>query len=222
MDGGEILKKKILIGCIGAAALLILVSFSSVVGSNAEKKEVSPLFSVRTDRKLNRAVLYESNSEYVGKGRWSQLFPSTEKSLDIWIEKAIQLIDKNPAVIYALLNKASKLPAVTKVLNENGIDMNDFKNTLNQLKNNPETLKEELNKIAQKHDTPIPDPEPLGLSTSNPLGCFIVAVFAFLPLALVLGLIIGTITIVTCLMPGCLEAVIQNLYESMIQGLTPP
>jgi len=216
-----------LIGCIGAAALLVLVSFNSVVGSNTEKlsienKHISPLFTVRTDRKLNRAIIQESTSNYIGKGRWSNLFPTTEKTLKVWIEKAIHLIETNPALIYVILNKASKVPAVDKILNKNGIEIKDFKDQLNQLNKNPEIIKEELSKIAQEHDIPIPDPEPQGLSTSSAIGCFIIAVFAFLPLALILGIIIGTITIATCFVPGCLEAVVENLFNSMIQGLTPP
>jgi len=221
------LNKKILIGCVGAAVLLVLVSFNSVVGSNTERlstenKHISPLFTVRTDRKLNRPVIHESNSNYIGKGRWSYLFPSTEKTLKVLIEKAIYLIETNPALIYAIFNKASKVPAVQKALNKNGIEINDLKNQLNQLNKNPEIIKEELSKIAQDHDITIPDPEPQGLSTSSAIGCFIIAVFALLPLAVILGLIIGTITIVTCFMPGCLEAVLQNIWESMIQGLTQP
>jgi hypothetical protein len=221
------LKKKILIGCIGAVALLILVSFTSVVGSNMERidsknNQISPLFKVRTDQKLNRLSIHESNSNYIGKGKWLHLFPSTEKSLEIWIQKALYLLETNPTMIYVILNKASKLPAVDQILNKNGIDIKDFKNQLNHLNKNPEIIKEELNKIARSHNIQTPDPEPQGLSTSNAIGCFIIAVFALLPLALILGLIIGTITIVTCIMPGCLEAVLQNIWTNMIQGLTPP
>ena len=221
------MNKKILIGCVGAAALLVLVSFNSVVGSNAEKlsienKHISPLFTVRTDRKLNRATIQESTSNYIGKGKWSYLFPSTEKSLEVLIEKVINLIETNPTLIHVILNKASKLPAVEKILNENGIEIEDFQNQLNHLNKNTEVIKEELSKIAQAHDIAIPDPEPQGLSTSSAIGCFIIAVFAFLPLVIILGLLIGTITIVTCFMPGCLEAVVQNLWDSLIQGLTQP
>jgi hypothetical protein len=80
-----------LIGCIGAAILLVLVSFNSVVGSNTERqgvenKHISPLFSVRTDRKLNRPIIHDATSSFIGKGRWSNLFPSTDKTLKIWIE----------------------------------------------------------------------------------------------------------------------------------------
>ena len=65
------MKKKILIGSIIAVVILILVSFSSVVGFQSVKSDSkieSPLFGVRT----NRAINDENNgvkSDYIGKGK---------------------------------------------------------------------------------------------------------------------------------------------------------
>ena len=66
------------------------------------------------------------------------------------------------------------------------------------------------------------DPMPLGLSTSSALGCFIVALI-LVPLFAVIGAIIATITIVTCLnINGCFENLVQNLVDSFVQGLVQP
>jgi len=65
------MKKKILIGSIIAVVILILVSFSSVVGFQSVKSDPkieSPLFGVRTNRVIND----ENNvvrSDYIGKGK---------------------------------------------------------------------------------------------------------------------------------------------------------
>jgi hypothetical protein len=64
------MKKKLIIGCIIAVVILVLVSFTGVVGYQTTKSTIaraSPLFKVRT----NRAIGEESNvlnCKYVGKG----------------------------------------------------------------------------------------------------------------------------------------------------------
>ena len=61
--------------------------------------------------------------------------------------------------------------------------------------------------------------QPLGmLNTSSALACFI-TIIALLPVILVLGILIATLTLVTCLnLNNCFE----NLLYSMLQGLTQP
>ena len=65
------MKKKILIGCIIAVAILVLVSFTGVVGYQTTKSSTianaSPLFNVRAKRAINQ----EDDGltcDYVGKG----------------------------------------------------------------------------------------------------------------------------------------------------------
>ena len=53
------MNKKILIGCILAVALLLLVSFSNVVGYSSFKsdsKSKSPLFYVRTKKAIDKEL----------------------------------------------------------------------------------------------------------------------------------------------------------------------
>ena len=69
------MKKKILIGSIIAVVILVLVSFSSVVGFQSVKSDskiASPLFGVRTKRANNRDENQITNN-YIGKGRMINL-----------------------------------------------------------------------------------------------------------------------------------------------------
>jgi predicted DNA repair protein MutK len=62
----------------------------------------------------------------------------------------------------------------------------------------------------------------LGLDTSNAIGCFI-TVLVLLPVAIMLALLIATITIVTCLnLGGCFEKIAEQILENIVQRLTPP
>ena len=71
------MNKKILIGSICTTIILILVSFSSVVGYNPENKAISnsPLFGVRTSNAINQKQ-NALNYNYVGKGKLNTLFIS--------------------------------------------------------------------------------------------------------------------------------------------------
>ena len=221
--------RKILLGSIGAAVLLILVSFNSVVGSNAERlsaesNHVSPLFTLRANRRINKDYSHNMNPAYIGKGRLLNIFPDQKLSLRAWADKAVKLIDNRPAMVYAVLDKAEKIPAVINMLNEQGINVNDFVNYINRIKNNPEMLKQEIEKAvqAQNEELPITDPEPQSLNTQGGLiGCFI-GLLILLPIILLIGVLIATITIITCLFPTCLENLMQGLLEGLSQGLTPP
>jgi hypothetical protein len=63
------LNNKILIGSIIAAAILVLVSFTSVVGYNSVESDVkvSPLFNVRSSRAIQKDG-EDFTTDYVGKG----------------------------------------------------------------------------------------------------------------------------------------------------------
>ncbi len=63
------MNNKILIGSIIATAVLIGVSFTSVVGYRivASEMKVSPLFNIRTSRAIDKES-QDLSCEYVGKG----------------------------------------------------------------------------------------------------------------------------------------------------------
>ena len=87
------MKKKILIGSIIAVVILVLVSFTSVVGYNSVKSNVktSPLFKVRT----NRAIGEESKDitcMFVGKGI-TLLFPKRDDK-SVLTQKVVDRINR--------------------------------------------------------------------------------------------------------------------------------
>ena len=64
------MNKKILLGSIIAAVILVLVSFTSVVGYSSVKStsgKASPLFSIRTSRAIDEETK-DFTCDYVGKG----------------------------------------------------------------------------------------------------------------------------------------------------------
>ncbi len=87
------MNKKILIGSIIAVAILIGVSFTSVVGyrSGASDVKASPLFNIRSSRAIDEenAVL---SYEYMGKGEESILsIPKRDNRIEL-IQKVIDVI----------------------------------------------------------------------------------------------------------------------------------
>ena len=123
------MNKKILIGSIIAVAILICVSFTSVVGyrSVASGVKASPLFNIRTRRAID--VASEGLScEYVGKG----------DSINLLIPDR----NGNVELFQKIINVISKM---------DDKELNIFKGKINQLKNiegeytdNPEIIKPHL------------------------------------------------------------------------------
>ena len=221
------MNKKALVISILAAVLIVSASLSSVVGtiavkSNDEKISIaSPLFAVRTQRSLNKEEIKKINSNYLGKGNTLNLLFLRKSSLQIYIDKALKIIDARPQILSLVVDRTAKMPEIVKLLKENDLTINEFKSQMHQLMDEPILLKEKIDESVST--SPLgDDPLPLGLSTSSALGCFIVALIVA-PLLAVIGLIIATITIITCLnIGGCFENLVQGIVDNFIQGLTPP
>ena len=213
------MNKKILIISILAAALMILLPISSVVGTNVVKSDKqnvgSPLFAIR-HRSKNTI-----QSEYLGKEKPLNLFLAKRTSLQAYADRALKMIEARPSLLKSILDSIVVMPEIEELMKQHDIKTDDFKDQMNQVINNPELLKEKVDEAVLL--SPFgDDPMPLGLSTSNPLGCFIVALI-LAPIFALIGAIIATITIITCLnINGCFETIVQNLLDAFIQGLTPP
>jgi len=96
------MNKKILIGSIIAVAILIGVSFTSVVGyrSVASDVKLSPLFNIRTSRAIDEES-EELSCEYVGKGEEILLSIPKRDSYGFLINRALHRlkeIDKDTLV----------------------------------------------------------------------------------------------------------------------------
>ena len=222
------MKNKILIISIFAAILMILLPISAVVGTNIAKSDgeninvVSPLFTNR----INRVLRKDSNkisSNYIGKGTIFKLFPVKKMSLSSYIDKAIKIINAKPELLNKVIDKIDTIPGVVNILRENAMNIDDFKNHINNVKNDPNLLKEEVEYAIQTAGANLEltpdDPEPLGFS--GQFGCLI-AFIILLPIIVMIATMIATFTIVTCLnIGGCFETIMKNILESFAQGLTP-
>lgn len=214
------MNKKILIISILAAVLMIMLPLSSVVGINVvksnDKENVgSPLFAIR-HRSKNTI-----RSEYLGKEKPLNLFLAKRTSLQAYADRALKMIEARPSLLKSILNSIAVMPEIEELMKQHDIKMDDFKDQMNQVINNPELLKEKVDEAVLL--SPFgDDPMPLGLSTSSALGCFII-VLILAPIFALIGAIVATITIITCFnINGCFETIVQNLLDSFIQGLTQP
>jgi hypothetical protein len=104
-----------------------------------------------------------------------------------------------------------------------GITSEDVTNYMRMIQNDPSLVTEALTNV-HLLASDMNGSQPLGLSTSNPLGCFIVAVFALLPLTVVLTLLLlpfFTLRVLTCMnFNDCANVLAQQIWDQMIQGLT--
>ena len=214
------MKKTLMIVSFMVAGLIILSSLTSVFGvqTKTESTNISPLFYNRLKTMIDKAN-EEIENNYIGKGNDLNLFINKKSYLRGWMDKAIMLIQSNPEIIDNIFSRIQKIPYTMKLLKENGISKTDLTKYATQIKNNPSLLKQEFSQIQINVDGVPQPPAPKGLSTSNPLGC-VITVIALLPIVIVLALLIGTITIITCLnLGGCLETLMQNMFNSILQEL---
>ncbi|MCK4416220.1 MAG: hypothetical protein KAU84_03620 [Thermoplasmatales archaeon] len=225
------MRKKVLVVSIFAAVLMVLLPISAVVGTNIVKSDVekrsiaSPLFTTRVNSILKKDTK-KINTNYIGKGRIFNLFLTKKTSLDGWIDRAIKMINVRPEMLNRLLDKIDTIPGVVNALKENGIDTNDLKNYINIIGNDPSLLKKEIDKAVemfgeQQLKLPMDEPpEPLGFS--GQIGCVMIFFMIVLPILVMIGTMIATFTIISCLnIGGCFEKILQSIFDGL-QGLTPP
>jgi hypothetical protein len=212
------MNKKILVISILAAALMIMLPLSSVVGTNVVKSDKenvgSPLFAIR-HRSKNTI-----QSEYLGKGKTLSLFIEKKMTYAHAFDKTISMLQRNPGLFNKILEKIQAHPKTLDILKENDISITDFESYANMFKNNPGLLEQEIKKVEQY----IPDETslPLGMNTTNPFA-IIILIMIVLPIILTIGIMIATMTILTCFnFNNCFENLMQSMIDNFIQGLTQP
>ena len=222
------MNRKILIGCLGSVILLILVSFTSVVGSQTAQSDnkyipSSPLFTTQTLRSTNnKAPVIESY--YLGKGNKLNLFPAKKSLNEDMFNEAMKIFSKNPALLNKLFDNLEKFPLFRELLNKYDVNKLEVKNYLRIIMENPSFLSEELKnmQIVVPNDD---SPQPRGLSTSNPLGCFIVGLIVLPIITVVLTLVtlLFTLRIITCLnVNDCATNIAEGIWDQLVQELMPP
>jgi hypothetical protein len=217
------MKKKILVISVSAVVLLVLASYSSVVGtSNVQSKQEvsSPLFAIRTQRSTQKGNEQTVQSYYLGKGLHSYLFNPLQPSLNNALDRTVKMLNMNPDFFEKILKTLSSNPRVIALLEQNGMTVSEFKTYLNRLKNDPSLFIDEIRSAepklsAQQLETPLP----LSLNTTNPFACVITAI-VMIPVVLIIALIVVlfTIRILQCLN---LDEVMNTIMDQVLQGLTP-
>lgn len=219
------MKRNILIGSIVAATLVVLVSFASVVGVQQQdtiNESSSPLFTVRTYQ-ATRQTSINGITRFLGKGTPTDLFPTAAQSQEM-IQAAIRMFSTNPALLQRLVDNLDQYPYLTNLLARYEISIPEIEKYLRLAQDNPAFLEDAVKDI----QIPVPDdddPQPLGLSTSNPIGCLIVAIAALVPITVVLTLLLllFTVRILTCLnINDCANDIAEGIWNQLVQGLTEP
>jgi hypothetical protein len=218
------MEKKTLIITISAAVLLVIASFSSVIGSNddqSSQKVESPLFTVRTQRSIHSDSEQTIQSHYLGKGLSSHLFSLTQPSLNSALDRTVKMLNANPDFFAKFLKTLSSNPRVIALLQENGMTVAEFKTYLNRLKNDPSLFIDEIRNAEPKLTAhQLNTPVPLGLNTTNPFACVITAI-VMIPVVVIIAFIVVlfTLRILQCLN---LNEVVNQIMDQVLQELYPP
>lgn len=89
-------KKKIIIGSLGMVTILILISFTNVIGLQSIKStsvDDTPLFSIRTQKAINQSDKTNLISDYLGKGFNELSFPILDNRTALF-QKIIEIIQR--------------------------------------------------------------------------------------------------------------------------------
>jgi len=115
------MKIKVLLGCLGAVTLLILVSFTNVIGvqpTNAKSANDSPLFAYRTTKAIEKTSdAFQYN--YIGKGKVFHIPISTLANKEKLILKIIgNILAMDDSAFNTLLaycsNRLTRDPTMSK------------------------------------------------------------------------------------------------------------
>ena len=132
------MNKKILVGSIIAVVILVLVSFTGVVGYQTTSTNIaraSPLFSIRS----KRAIEEESKDiacDYVGKGEENVLsIPKRDNRIDM-VQKFIDSISKMDDITFNIFKKT-----IVRHINQDDtirdVETRGIINAVLQIRNNP-------------------------------------------------------------------------------------
>ena len=147
------MKQKLFVVSFLVAALIILTSLTSVVGVQTTKTEgtiSSPLFSKRLTKMINKDN-EEIKSNYIRKGTTINLFSNKKSYARAYMDKAIKIIQTNPAIVDRIFDRIEKMPYVMNLLKENGLSKTEITKYTTQIKNNPLLLKQEPGRLNLVH-----------------------------------------------------------------------
>ncbi|UCF12265.1 MAG: hypothetical protein JSW06_09520 [Thermoplasmatales archaeon] len=135
------MNKKILLGSILSVIILILVSFTSVIGYRSVESDVkvSPLFNIRSSKAIGKESK-DITCDYVGKGEESILsIPRLDTRRALLIDRISRMDDKSynmllaQTINYLTIRNQLKDKNIGKIIT-----------SIHHLRNNPEQIKEYL------------------------------------------------------------------------------
>ncbi len=136
------MNNKILIESIIAVAILILMSFTGVVGYQTTKSSTiaraSPLFTVRSSRAIDKESR-DIACDYVGKDKGSTISLPTYTSRNTQLQKIIDVISKMDDTIFkGFLNLI--INQIQKDDEQEDVNINEIINTVYQVRNHPDRI----------------------------------------------------------------------------------
>lgn len=232
------MRKKILIVSLFTVVLVALLPMTAVVGtdiikSNGQRiKNSYPLFEKRVNNVLQKETEH-IKTEYLGKGRFFNMFYNSKTSLHDWFDKAIKITDKKPEILKQILNRLCEIPKIVNLLNKNDISKEYLTKEITMTLSDSTILREKIDDLVRISEenhielTLMEPPKPLGFS--GQVGCLLTFFLVIFPMIAMIGGFLSAILAIiipgTILIPGCLEDVFQKVFEGLIegfQGLTPP
>ena len=191
------MNNKILLGSIIAVVVLVLVSFTGVVGYQTTKSSTiaraSPLFSVRSSRAID-AERKEFTCDYVGKGEKIGIpLPKRNESNKLILKVFERLSKMDMEEQKEVMEFIIKLAQKKNYLNDE--QLVEFKQLIHKIDDNHEDIKE----IMTNFPPTILSLPPQGLCTVDgwtPF-CYLMAFLIITPLMIMLG--IGAISVVAIL-----------------------
>ena len=136
------MKKKIVIGSIGVVIIIILVSFTTVVGfqnTDLSKVGFSPLFRIRTKNSIDDDIQEIIESNYLGKNSNNIIPFSIDTSKNRMIQTMITRIKKMDTTEFSAL----KQTLLQKCREDSKLhyQLDFIEHELEKIRNNPELLK---------------------------------------------------------------------------------
>jgi len=136
------MNNKIVMGSIGAVIILILVSFTTVIGfqsTDSSKVKLSPLFQIRTKQIIDDEKLEKMESNYLGKNSNDMIPFSIDTSKNRMIQTMITRIQRMDTTEFS----AFKQLLLQKCREDSKLNhqLELIENELEKIRDNPELLK---------------------------------------------------------------------------------
>ena len=176
------MNKKIMICCIGTIIIIVLTSFTSVVGFQTTRSTLikdTPLFSIRSQRATNRLAKRIVTSEYIGKRKTITIsFPEKNSTLLLFQKTIDGISTMNDKTFTKFLDATISKFRESSLIKEK--DLPKIKQLFQFLRDHPEEAKKYPFDM-KKHSYTMGCPPPTFVNT--PKECFLGVIYFTILLA---------------------------------------